>query len=221
MRDRPTEATFPAHLFLPKPTIVHYRRSRRDIHDKISIDVYTSWRPHTTTIKRYNTKERIHRCALLCLLYIEYSSRDRMKTIFWKKSFYLFLSFGISQCDIVMSSERTDNLEELEPSCISPGLILDMEQKKLYESDGFIVMKDVLREDLVSRLSKAGAAVAKIGQKFPAYFSVVERGVIFDSGLERSATETFREAALYSSIPRIAAELMQLDDRTQSLRVLR
>lgn len=84
-------------------------------------------------------------------------------------------------------------------------------------------MKDLLSEDLLNRLAAAGDGVAEQGQKFPAYFSVVERGVMIDAGggPKSDATRAFREAALYSKIPAIAAELMQLDPRSQNLRILR
>lgn len=137
---------------------------------------------------------------------------------------YLYLFFGTSLCDVAQGTAdltETVGLPEQELSCDSTTWILDAEQMSDYQQDGFIVMRGILGEDLVNRLSEAGAAVAKIGQKFPAYFSVVERGMIFDSGLERDATMAFRETALYSSIPKIAAQLMELDARTQSLRVLR
>ena len=99
--------------------------------------------------------------------------------------------------------------------------MLNGEQKDAYQREGYIVMKGILNEDLVNRLSEVGAAVAKTGQTFPTYFSVVERGMIFDSGLGSNATAVFREVVFHSSIPKIAAELMQLDPLTQSLRVLR
>ena len=85
-------------------------------------------------------------------------------------------------------------------------------------------MKDLLSEELLDRLAEAGEGIAENGKKFPTYFSVVEQGVMIDSGLggpNSGATRAFRQTALYSTIPRIAAELMQLDPRSQNLRVLR
>ncbi len=125
---------------------------------------------------------------------------------------------------VISSSEPILMVSDAEPSCDPRSSILNMQQKNAYQRDGFILMKNVLSEDLVERLSKAGIGVAEIGQKFPAYFSVVERGVMFDSGLQSlnsEATKAFRETSLYSTIPQIAAELMQLDGRSQNLRVLR
>jgi hypothetical protein len=41
-------------------------------------------------------------------------------------------------------------------------------------------------------------------------------------GIERdAAVDAFRQAAVFSQIPRAAAELMQLDPETQNLRILR
>ena len=125
-------------------------------------------------------------------------------------------------CETIVLS--ISSLSDVEPSCDSMTAILDKEQLVRYERDGFILMKNVISKDLVDRLAEAGIGVAAIGQKFPLYFSVVERGVMFDSGLGDSnpnATRTFREAALYSTIPQIAAELMKLDKTSQNLRVLR
>ena len=102
--------------------------------------------------------------------------------------------------------------------------ILDQKHIDAYHEEGFVVLRNLLSEDLIERLSSAGTKVAEVGQKFPAYFSVVERGVIFDSGVggpRSDETMTFRDVALYSVIPQVAAELMQLDPKKQNLRVLR
>jgi hypothetical protein len=110
--------------------------------------------------------------------------------------------------------------------------IIDEYQLDSYQRDGFIVMSGLLSDELVDRLSEAGLALALHGQKFPEFFSVMERGVIFDGAISGTSSEkdaaldfsianTFREAALYSKIPHVAAELMQLDPDQQNLRVLR
>ena len=112
----------------------------------------------------------------------------------------------------------------------SPAVISD-DQLKSYRDDGYIVMSNLLSEDLVNKLEAAGRVIANRGQKFPSYFSVVERGAMFngilssadwdESDVDFNVTKAFRQAALYSKIPQIAAELMELDSQTQSLRVLR
>ena len=133
----------------------------------------------------------------------------------------LFVHFSVATMALwflklsVLSSEETSE---------SINRILGTEQIEAYARDGFIVLRDILPEDLVARLSASGALVAEVGQRFPSFFSVVERGVIFNSGIggpRSDATMAFREVALYSLIPQIAAELMQLDPSRQNLRVLR
>ena len=107
--------------------------------------------------------------------------------------------------------------------------ILSEEQIAAYREDGFIFMKGVLSEDLTDRMAEAGRALVDQAAKFPMFFSVVENGLIFNGGglldeenqTSMDSTAIFRDAALYSDIPQIAAELMQLDAKTQNLRVLR
>jgi len=102
--------------------------------------------------------------------------------------------------------------------------ILRTDQIEAYTRDGFIVMRDLLPTELVDRLSRAGDRVAERGQKFPSFFSVVERGVLFDCGIgepRSDDTMAFREAALFSAIPQVCAELMRLDPLRQNVRVLR
>jgi hypothetical protein len=108
---------------------------------------------------------------------------------------------------------------------------IDASQLESYTKDGFVVIHGLLDVDQVERLSEAGRAIASQTKNFPAYFTVVERGAIFsgglsdvgdrDAGLNLSAAEIFREVALYSKIPQVAAELMRLDPDHQNLRILR
>jgi hypothetical protein len=84
--------------------------------------------------------------------------------------------------------------------------------------------------DQVKRLSEAGWAITSQTKNFPAYYAIVEHGAIFegglldvgnrDAGLNISAAEIFREVALYSKIPQVAVELMQLDPDHQNLPIL-
>jgi hypothetical protein len=107
-----------------------------------------------------------------------------------------------------------------------PTRILDEDQLSSYRDDGFIVLRGVLNDDLVHRMGAAGHAIVNRASKFPQFFSVVETGLIFNGGgmREEKDPETasvFREVALNSDLPQIAAELMDLDRDTQNLRVLR
>lgn len=107
--------------------------------------------------------------------------------------------------------------------------ILNASQVAAYREDGFIVLKGVLEGDLADRMAKTGYAIVDQAMKFPQFFSVIESGLIFNGGgVRRSsdddsddAARVFRDVALFSKIPQIAAELMELDHETQNLRVLR
>ena len=110
--------------------------------------------------------------------------------------------------------------------------VFDESQLEAYRRDGFIQVSGLLPSALVEEMSEAGRFISAHSRRlFPNYFSVVERGLIFDggiSGLLRSEIDlpyhgetVFREAALLSKLPQAAAELMQLDRSTQSVRVLR
>lgn len=112
-----------------------------------------------------------------------------------------------------------------------------------YFSHGFIVLRssDVIvfdngEEVMFDEMSIVGRAISDHATKYPQYFSVVENGLIFDSEhpikatpqtsqgtydrLNVSArgldyTSVFRYVALYSNLPQIVAELMELDPETQ------
>jgi hypothetical protein len=109
--------------------------------------------------------------------------------------------------------------------------IISPEEFEKYRRDGFIKLSGILDDALVNEMKAAGDLIAKHSQKFPEYFSVVERGIIFDGGLSKvqdsdsllgfRSAETFRKVAFASKIPEIAAQLMQLDPATQNMRVLR
>ncbi|KAG7368639.1 phytanoyl-CoA dioxygenase [Nitzschia inconspicua] len=106
--------------------------------------------------------------------------------------------------------------------------ILNESQLTAYRKDGFVLLKNVLHGDLADRMARVGYAIVDRASHFPQYFSVIENGLIFNGGNVNDSddsghdiTQVFREVALYSDIPQIAAELMELDDETQNLRVIR
>jgi hypothetical protein len=112
--------------------------------------------------------------------------------------------------------------------------IIDDDQRLSYQEDGFVVMKGVLDAGLVNQMSGAARLIVDNAARFPQFFSVIENGLLFNGGGHKimydgdnaggdpiDVTSIFREVALYSKIPQIAAELMQLDSETQNLRVLR
>jgi 3',5'-cyclic AMP phosphodiesterase CpdA len=105
--------------------------------------------------------------------------------------------------------------------------ILNDDQLSSYRDEGFIVLRGVLNDDLVHRMAAVGHIIVDRASRYPQFFSVVETGLIFNGGggtTEEKYTEStsvFREVALKSDLPQIAAELMELDPDTQNLRVLR
>ena len=119
--------------------------------------------------------------------------------------------------------------------------LLTEEQLDQFERDGYIVLSGLLDDEDVNRIVRAGhEAVASQanGQELSRgnTFSVVEKGMIFspppslnttltpETGGLMSCDDTlaiFRKVALRSKLPQVAAELMQLDPKRQSLRILR
>jgi hypothetical protein len=119
------------------------------------------------------------------------------------------------------------------------GNIFDQEQHKAFQRDGLLVVPFMLDPILVQNLEHAASVTVENTPKIPFYFSVTKQGAMFRS-LENSnsnsnstadadadgnegdvAADAFRQAALFSNLPRAAAELMQLDPDTQNLRILR
>jgi hypothetical protein len=110
--------------------------------------------------------------------------------------------------------------------------IFDQEQHEAFQRDGFMVVSGMMDPILVQNLEHAAELTVENTPKVPFYFSVTKQGVLFGSkknctadadGIERdvAAVDAFRQAALFSDLPRAAAELMQLDPETQDLRILR
>jgi hypothetical protein len=107
--------------------------------------------------------------------------------------------------------------------------IFDQAQHEAFQRDGFVVVSGMLDPILVQNLEHAANLTVEITPKIPFYFSVSKQGAIFGSkknctadGSEGDvAVNAFRQAALFSDLPRAAAELMQLDPETQNVRILR
>ena len=154
--------------------------------------------------------------------------------------FWLMLSsssvFAVGYC--AASAEVSD--EEVLLQNQPHDRIIDDDQLLSYQEDGFVVMKGVLDTELVNQMSKAARLIVDKAARFPQFFAVMENGLLFNGGggheiyndndttvasgagvKSINVTSIFRKVALYSKIPQIAAELMQLDSETQNLRVLR
>jgi len=106
------------------------------------------------------------------------------------------------------------------------------EHLEAFQREGYLVVKKLLDDTLLENLQRAAKLTVDAAPKIPFYFSVTQTGAFFGSqnctaGLDRLPCEhdlqtaAFRQAALYSQLPKAAAELMQLDPVTQNLRVLR
>lgn len=95
-----------------------------------------------------------------------------------------------------------------------PKSLLTSEQVTSFEEDGFLVLKNLFDENTLQEVVSAGEAV--MAENAPGtYFSTIAKGVM------HSKYEAFRSVAIHSKLPRIAAELMQLDQTTQNARILR
>jgi Phytanoyl-CoA dioxygenase (PhyH) len=109
----------------------------------------------------------------------------------------------------------------------------------------------LLNRQQVDNLVRAGVEKLRAAPKFPFYYAVSTNGAIFEEEVASSSSSSssastfrpaaaaavmddenddddfyavqkaFRDAALFSNIPRAVAELMQLDAHSQTLRVLR
>jgi hypothetical protein len=107
--------------------------------------------------------------------------------------------------------------------------IFDQEQHEAFQRDGFVVVSGMLDPILVQNLEHAANLTVEITPKIPFFFSVTKQGAMFGSQKNCTADESegdvavnaFRQAALFSDLPRAAAELMQLDPETQNVRILR
>jgi hypothetical protein len=140
----------------------------------------------------------------------------------------------VSLGSLLRSSQQTAPLileSMIKDGVRSGGPMFNKEQLESYERDGFVVVSRLLGDDLAEKMSRAGHAIASGKQGFVPFFSVVERGLIFDGalaggnsselGLDFNAVDMFREAALLSKIPQAVAELMQLNPKMQNVRILR
>jgi hypothetical protein len=115
--------------------------------------------------------------------------------------------------------------------------IFTHEQHEAFQRDGFLVVSKLLDGALLDQLSRIARVFASENKNAQGYFTSQKKGVIFNGGIGGVAnatstttiktklgsvsTKLFRDVALYSALPKAAAELMQLDPSTQNVRVLR
>jgi hypothetical protein len=118
-------------------------------------------------------------------------------------------------------------------TCTTQDNIFDQEQHQAFQRDGVVVVSGLMDSIMVQNLEHAASLLVEKTDENPFYFSVNKRGAMFGSSSQKNCTadgnecerdvaaDALRQAALFSDLPRAAAELMQLDPETQNLRVLR
>ena len=99
--------------------------------------------------------------------------------------------------------------------------IFDEDQHASFEKQGFLVVSNLLDEEL-DPLVRASDAFVGASKKSKAYFSSIEMGMIFQAGdlHNETSTKAFRRVALDSVLPQAASELMGLTGESR-VRVLR
>lgn len=119
------------------------------------------------------------------------------------------LSFPSGVCQ----QKKTDGPEDYR--------IFDEDQHASFEKHGFLVVSNLLDEEL-DPLVSASEAFVGASKKSKAYFSSIEMGMIFQAGdmHNETITKAFRRVALDSVLPQAASELMGLT-RESRVRVLR
>lgn len=104
----------------------------------------------------------------------------------------------------------------------NPKSLLTDDQLDSYIKDGFIVISGLLDTNEISNLVNAGESLISKksadvdGKLSSGNYQVHEFGLVFND-----SARAFRDVALYSKLPSVVAELLQLDSRSHNLRVLR
>jgi hypothetical protein len=111
-----------------------------------------------------------------------------------------------------------------------PARFTTAEQRLTFQNEGFIVMSGLLSEEQTNQLVAAGRIIVDhhIDQS-SLYFKLAERGIMICGPSNPQLSEehrstvvkAFRDVALRSSIPFVAAELMGLDPNEENVRILR
>ena len=111
-----------------------------------------------------------------------------------------------------------------------PSSYTTAEQRQAFRDDGFIVMSGLLSEEQTDQLVAAGRLIVDHhNDQSSLYFKLAERGIMICGPSNPDMSEenrsvvasAFRDVALRSSIPFVAAELMGLDADEDNVRVLR
>lgn len=106
------------------------------------------------------------------------------------------------------------------------------EQQEAFQRDGFIVVSGLLDANVLAKLVKSGDIIMdhNTGCQINPYFEATHKGVALNGPAvtmsekyEQFVTESFRNVALYSKMPQVAAELMGFDQKSKdrNVRILR
>jgi hypothetical protein len=90
--------------------------------------------------------------------------------------------------------------------------IVSQEQLESFQRDGYLVVKGLFDEKELQQVVDCGEVLS--AEKQGIFFSTVLKGAMYSH-------KAFRSMALHSKMPKVAAELMQLDAECQNVRILR
>jgi hypothetical protein len=136
----------------------------------------------------------------------------------------------IMQQDFTHSSPAAHVPEDDESS----STITTLKQRQAFERNGCVVISGLLSKDELSHLVDSGQRIVDAEQnikKGSLYFKIAERGIMIcgpsnpamdDADEKADIAQGFRNVALRSKLPRVAAELMGLDaTKEETVKVLR
>jgi hypothetical protein len=89
---------------------------------------------------------------------------------------------------------------------------VSQEQLESFQRDGYLVVRGLFDERELQGVIEKGQDLSTVQAGL--YFSTMFKGAMYSH-------EAFRAMAVHSKMPKIAAELMQLDAGSQNIRVLR
>ena len=108
------------------------------------------------------------------------------------------------QRNALLSSQHTDDLQHvLQPL------------KDTLDEHGFVLVRGLLDEPLQQRICNAAQTIASAPKKSGNMFTSLEFGPVFN------IESVFREVSLNSAIPSLVARLLQTDEQSSTLRLLK
>jgi hypothetical protein len=93
--------------------------------------------------------------------------------------------------------------------------MLSQDQLESFQRDGYLVVQGLFEDDeCMQQVVSAGEALVA-AVKSGIFFSNVSKGAMYNN------EASFQAMAIHSKVPKVAAELMQLDPKRQTIRILR